>query len=147
MRQQGVEHAFQFANVRIDTVGDVFDHVVRNVHAVGMDFLLQDRDARFHIRHMDVGGQTPFEAREQTGFHAGHVGRGLVRCQYDLLLRLVEVVEDIEKRVLGTFAAGQLVYVVYEQYVNELIKVREIVGVTVSARIHELLHEIVGRYI
>ena len=68
-----LDRALQLADVVLQPVGDVFDHVVRQVDAEQLRLALDDRDARFKIRRLDVRGQAPLKPGEQALFQGSDV--------------------------------------------------------------------------
>ena len=80
---------------------------------------------------VEIGQQPPFETREKTLLHPLKLNRRFVTGQYQLLARLVEVVEYVEECVLRLLLAGKLVDVINNQNVNHLVKMEKVVLVVV----------------
>ena len=64
---------------------------------------------------------------------------------HDLLLRVVERVERVEKLVLRAFLAGEELDVVDEQHVDRAIALAELEDPVVAHGVDHLVHEALGR--
>ena len=118
IRDQANQRSFELADVRLDLAGDVHRDVVGQRHRFGFGLLLQNRDLRLEIRRLDVGDQSPLEARPQPLFERRNLVRRAVAAEHDLLLRIVERVERVEELGLRAFFAGEELDVVDEQHVD-----------------------------
>ena len=120
------ERAFDFAHVGRDVVGQIGHHVVRNLGAEFLGLYADDFELRFVVRRIELGRESPFETRQQPLFDVLQLHGRLVRSEDQLLARQLEVVEDVEERVLRTRLARQLLNVVDDQHVDHLVEVDEI---------------------
>ena len=80
---------------------------------------------RLEIGHLDVGDQTPLEARAQPLLEVGDVARHLVAGEHDLLVRLVDRVEGVEELLLSLLLAGDELDVVDQQQLHVAVAVAE----------------------
>ena len=111
----------------------------------GFRLPLEDRDFRLEIRRLDVGNQSPLEARAQALFELRNLMRRAVAADDDLFLRVVERVEGVEELRLRAFLAGQELDVVDEQDVDAAIALAEVEDPIVADGIDHLVHEPLGR--
>lgn len=58
----------------------------------------------------------------------------------------MKVVEDLEEDLLGTFFFGEELHIVYDQYIEVLIEVDELVVIALFGRINELIDEFFGTH-
>ena len=107
-----VERAFEFAHVRAQMLGDEEGNIVIQVDAVEGGFLFQDGDAHFQLGRLNLHGQPPVEAGNQARFQPLDVFGIGVAGDDDLLFRLGERVEDVEKGILRALLAVEKVDVV-----------------------------------
>ena len=64
LRHQRHNDTFQFPNVCIDAVSQVFDHRIVNINTFGLKFFLDNGNTRFEVGRLQIGRQAPFEARQ-----------------------------------------------------------------------------------
>ncbi|MPN06249.1 hypothetical protein SDC9_153505 [bioreactor metagenome] len=72
-------------------------HVVRDVEPQKVGLAADDGDAGLKIRRLNVGGQAPLHTGAQPVLQAFDLFRRAVTGQYDLLARVVQRVEGVEK--------------------------------------------------
>ena len=139
------EGAFQFADVGVDVVSNIFYHFVGHLHSVVGQFLAQDTHAGLDIRRQQLCSQTPFQARRETGLEALQFARGFVAGDDNLFACLVQGVEDVEEGLLCTagFVAPEL-DVVHYQHINHLVEMNKVGSGAIASGIHILLHELFG---
>ena len=58
----------------------------------------------------------------------------------------MKVVEDLEEDFLGTFFLGEELHIVYDQHIEVLIEVDELVVIALFGRINELIDEFFGTH-
>ena len=81
-------------------------------------FLLQNGQAHFDVRRLQVGDQTPFEARDEAMLEVLDFAGRTVAGQDDLLVRFVQGVEGVEEFLLNAFLAGEELDVVDQQHIG-----------------------------
>ena len=101
------QRAFQFAHVRLGLGRHEGPHVVRQLDAFRFGLLVQDGHLGLEIGRLDVGHQSPFEARAQTLHQAGNVLRRRIARDHDLLLVVVQFVEGVEELFLCAFLVAR----------------------------------------
>ncbi len=138
------ERALELADVRIDVRGQVDRDVARQVEALDLGLLLEDRDPRLHVRRLDVGDQSPLEAISQPFLETGDVLRNLVRGQHDLAARFVERVEGVKELLLGALAVGEELHVVEDEHVDLAEGALELLHPITANRGDQLRHEGLG---
>ena len=147
LRDQADERTFQFANVRIDRVGEVLHDFTGQLDAIGVHLLFEDGHPGLEARHLNICTESPLESGEQALFHALHLYRRLVAGQDNLLARLMEVVEDVEEHILRLLLAAEELHVIHDEDIHELVEVGEVVNAVVADRIDELVRELFGVHI
>ena len=119
------EDALELSNVVVDAARDVVHHVLRHVEMLYRGFFLQYRDARLEVRRLYVRDESPFKSRLQTIFERRELARISIARDDDLLFRVVELVERVEKFFLRADLVLQELYIVNEQHVNRPIFLTE----------------------
>ena len=89
LRHERNEGSFQFADVGVDVVGNVFNDLVGHFHTVVVEFLAQDVHAGLHIGRKQLGSQSPFEARGEACLEALQLAGSLVAGDDELFVGLV----------------------------------------------------------
>ena len=107
-------------------VRNVLGHVVRQVQIQQLGLALDDGNARFKIRRLDVGGQAPLKPGAQTLLQGFDFLRGAVRCDDDLAAIVVQRVEGVEKLLLRALLAGQELDVVDQKHVRLAVALAEL---------------------
>jgi hypothetical protein len=79
---------------------------------------LQDRNAHFRFRRLDLNRQSPVETGYQTILQTGNVFRIGVTADDNLFLCLTQRVEDVEKLFLRSVLAVEELNVVEQQHVQ-----------------------------
>ena len=85
---------------------------------MSLGLLLQDGQAHFDIRRLQVGDQAPLEAGDQPLLEVLDFAGRAVAGQHDLLVRLVQRVEGVEELLLNALLAGEELDVVNQQHVG-----------------------------
>ena len=146
-RRDAVEVPFELADVRAHALGDEERDFVRQVDLLLFRFLAKDRDLRLEVGRLDVGDQSPLEARAEPLFERRDLFRRRVGGEDDLLLRFVERVEGVEELFLRPFLAGEELDVVEQQRVDGAIAIAELLHPVVADRGDQLGDERVGRHV
>ena len=136
---EGVDHALEVAHGEVDVACDVVDDVVGESQAVLADLAPKDVGAQLLVGSFQLGQQPPLESREQSLFHAVERHRWAIGGEDELAAVLVEVVEDMEECLLGSFHAGELLHVVDDEDVDTLVEGNEIVD-AIFAHAISILH-------
>jgi hypothetical protein len=139
------ERALELADVGLDLVRDEEGEVVGEREAVELGLLLQDGDAGFEVRRLDVGDEAPFEARAEALLDLGNLFRRAVARDDDLPVRLVEVVERVKELLLGALLARDELDVVDQQEIDGAIPVPEVGRLVVADGADQLVGELLGR--
>ena len=79
---------------------------------------LQNGDLGFKIRRLDIGDQSPLEARPQPLLDRGNLLRQAVGRDHDLPLQFVQRVKGVEELLLRALLAGDELDVVHQQHVH-----------------------------
>ena len=95
LRHGGVGHdtdesPFEFADIRGDDFGDERGHLVGHRDLLGLRLLAQNRFPRLEIGRLNVGLQSPLEARAQAGLQRLNLLRWPIARDDQLPLRLME---------------------------------------------------------
>ena len=107
-------------------VRNVLGHVVRQVQIQQLGLALDDGNAGFKIRRLDVGGQAPLKPGAQTLLQRFDLLRGAVRRDDDLAAIVVQRVEGVEKLLLRALLAGQELDVVDQKHVRLAVALAEL---------------------
>ena len=110
-------------------------------------FLAQNRHARFDVRRLQLGGQAPFEARNEPMLEVGDFRRRPIAREHDLFMPVEESVEGVEKFFLRTFFAAEELDVVDQKQIGLAITFPEFDQVVVLDRVDELVDEQLAREI
>ena len=137
-----VERAFQFAHVRGDLVGQELEHLGRNAGARLLGLGLENAQAQFVGRRVDVGDQAPAEPGAHALLDAFQVRGALVGRDHDLAVLIDQGVEGVEELLLGRVAAADELEVVDHQHVDRAELLLEGHGVFRAQGTHELVHEL-----
>ncbi len=116
-------------------------HLARQVEAVDLGLLFEDRDAGLHVRRLQVRDQPPFEAVPESFLETRNVLRNGVRGEDDLSACLVEGVERVEELFLRTLAVREELDVVDDENVDLPERRLELVHSIAAQRRDELSHE------
>jgi len=110
--------AFEAANVLNDVLSDEIDDFVRYFEIMLLRFFAEDGDARFEIRRLYIGYQSPLESGYESIFEFGDFVCGAVAREKDLFLLLEEFVEGVEEFFLNSFLAAQKLDIVEEKHID-----------------------------
>ena len=82
---------------------------------------MQNGNARFKIRRLNIGDKPPFEARPQSVFYIGYfLGRAIGR-ENKLFVGLAHIVESVEQLFLRTGFFGYKLDVVNHKYIDATV--------------------------
>lgn len=142
LRQDGDHRAFQLTGVRRNAQRQIVDNFLRKLDTIVLQLLGNDGRTSFQIRNLQVGGQSPFEAVQQSRLKTRDVHRRLVGSHDNLLLQLVQMVEYLEESFLCLrLVAGNKLDIVNDEHIHRLIKPVEIIEVVALDSLHVLLVE------
>ena len=139
------ERAFEPADVGADAVGQEIHDVLRQRDAHELRLLLENGQAHFDVRRLQIGDQTPFEAGNETVFEILNFAGRAVAGEHDLLVRLVQRVERVEKFLLNAFLAGEELDVVNQQHVGLAVFLAELGQLVVLDAVNVFVGELLGR--
>ena len=105
---------------------------------------LQDAETQLVGRRMDIGDQSPAEARAHPLFHAFEIGRRLVGRDHDLPVLVDQRVEGMEELFLRRVLAANELDVVDHQHVDRAELLFERHRVLEAQGPDELVHELFG---
>ena len=128
-------------------VGDVVRHIVGHVQLEQLRLTLDDGHPGLEVRRLDVGGQAPLEPGAQTLLQTLDLLGGAVAGNDDLLARVVQRVEGVEKLLLRALLACQELDVVDEQHIRQTVFLPEQLGGAVFHRLDDLVGEYLAVHI
>ena len=117
--------ALELTNVALHMIRDEREHRIVNVDIVLPRAVAQDRDARFDVRRLNIGNQSPLEARAEALLQLGDLLGRPVGADDDLLVRIVQRVEGVEKLLLRGLTAADKLYVVDHQNIHVPVALAE----------------------
>ena len=125
--EERVDDSFEFAYAFVYILCNVAYDRFRYLQAVVLDLVPEDVFSQLHVRLLQFGHQSPFEARKQAFFHSLQHDRCAVGSQDKLFSRLMEMVKYMEECVLRFGNSRKFLDVIYYQNIYGLIKPDEIV--------------------
>ena len=141
------DRALELTDVGLDVLRDVVGYLVGQLDAHLYCFVADDGDSSFKVRRLDVREQTPFK----TGLHAllerVDLLRRTVGGEDDLLFRLVQRIKGMEEFLLRALLAGDELYVVEQQQIDDAILVAEGLHIRLLDCGDQLVGEILALYI
>ena len=120
-------------------------HIRRQNHLFGLRLLLQNRDLRLQIRRLNVGDQSPLEARTQTIFNLRQFLRRTVRRNHDLPHAFMQRIECVEELFLRALFLRDELDVVDQQHVHGAEAIAEARHAIVAQRGDHLVGELLCR--
>ena len=120
------ERPLDLTHVGRDVVRQVGHHVVRNLRPELLRLYADDLELRVVVGRVELCRQSPLEARQQALFDVFQLHGRLVRGENQLFARQLQMVEDVEERILRARLPGQFLDVVDDQYVDHLVEMDEI---------------------
>src|SRR5690606_16604257 len=127
----GIEHTFHVTEVSVNAVGQVLSNLCRDLNAIGLHLPVDDCEFGFEIRLLQIGGQAPFETREQTLLESFEITRRTITGHDDLFARLVQLVKNMEKHLLCFFTTGKKLDVIENEQVDLEIEILEVLQLMV----------------
>ena len=124
---QRIHCAFEVAHAAVGRLGDVLHHLVGNLQAVALDFVLENVDAELRVGLFELGDEAAREAREQPVGHSLQIDGRTVAGQNDAPTVAEQVVEDVEERLLRLVEAYPLLNVIDDEHVDGLVEMDEVV--------------------
>ena len=116
-----------------------------SVDAHDLRLFLQDGEAHFDVRRLQIRDQTPFKARDEAVFQPLNFAGRTVAGEHDLLVRLVQRVERVEKFLLDALLAGEKLDVVNQQHVGLAVFFAEADELVVLNAVNVFVREFLGR--
>ena len=139
---------FQLTDVVHDRRGEIKQRLVVNFKPFVFGFASQNSGSRLQFGGLNVGNQAPRKTRAQTFFQTGDIFREFVRRQHDLLVRVVQDVEGVEKFFLSSVFPGDKLDVIDHQHITIVaITSVELFELVVTNSVNHLVHELFGRSI
>ena len=131
-----------------DVGGDLFrdgkDHLVRQFHAEEGGFVFDDGHAGLKIRRRHIHQQAPFEPGPQAVVQQRHLRGGTVGGQHDLAAGFVQVVEGMEKFLLGLLLAGDELHVIHQQQVRLAVFFPHFGRFALPDGVHQLVRQVIA---
>ena len=144
MRKEGSQYAFEVTYRLAHVIGDEIHHLIRQRYTVPVHFGEQDSASQVVVRSLNLRRQSPFEACEEPLLDLLEFNRRTVRGQDKLLATLLQVIENMEERVLCSFEARKILNIIHNQHIHGLIEIEEIGYAVVECCVLVLQFERVG---
>ena len=141
------ERSFQFAYVGFYLLRKEEQHVLGDADRFIFGLFPEDRAPCFEVRRLYVGYKPPREPGHQALFKVRDVLRRSVARDDYLLVRIVKLIECMEKLFLGGLFAGYELYIVHEQHVNVSIHIPEIRSGPGADGLYQLVGELLAGYV
>ncbi len=146
-RRDAHERAFKATDIATDAVGEEFEDFVRQLDLHPSRFLAQNRQPRFDGRWLKLGGQSPFEPRDQAVLEVRDFRRRAIARQHDLFVPVKESVEGVKKLLLRAFFAAKELNVVNAKQIGLTIALAKLDQIIVLNGVDELVDEQFARKI
>jgi hypothetical protein len=141
------ESAFKAANIGSDTIGQEIDDVVRQLDAHELRLFVENGEAHFDIRRLQIGDQTPFEAGNEAMFEILDLAGRTVAGQDDLLMALVQGVEGVKEFFLDTLFAREKLDIIDQKHISLTILFAELNELIVLDAINVFVRKLFRRKI
>ncbi len=132
--------ALKLASVGVYRTSDKTHDVLGQFNAPQECLRAEYRHAGFVARPVYPGDQAPVEPADEPFFQLRFL-RASVGRKDDLLLRLVERVEGVEKFFLALLVVAEELNVVYHQHIDVAVSVAEIVQLALLDSFDEMVHK------
>src|SRR5271156_1943876 len=111
----------------------------------------ENRHPRLDIRGLQFGCQTALEAGNKPLLQIVNLARRTITRKHDLLAPIEERIKGVEELFLGTFFAGQEMYIIDQENIGLAValsksdqhimldRVDELVGESFTGKVHHLL--------
>ena len=133
-----VERTLDLADICRNIFSDIAGDVIRQPYAQKTGLHLDDGKARFKIGGRNIHHQTGFKSSLQAVFQQRHFAGRTVGGENDLLFRLVQRVEGMEKLLLCLLLAGNKLDIVHQQHICLTVLLAEFVILTLADRVHQI---------
>lgn len=117
-RDDLIEDAFEFPDVGMGIVGDVFRDFLGKDKFPGTGFFLEYGESGLKIRHPDIHDDPPFETALETRLEFGQFPGGTVSRKDDLPSGLVHDVENVVEHFLGLGLVSEKLHVIDDEHVD-----------------------------
>ena len=135
MGHDGNDDTLKVAHAVTYVFGNIIHNFRRELKAIPANLVAQDVTAKFDGRLLQFGHHAPFEARDETFLYALQQYGRAVGSEDELFTVLMQVVEDVEERVLRLRYPRKFLYVVNDEHVNGLVEVDEVIDRIVAHRV------------
>ncbi len=105
---------------------------------------MENGQAHFDVRRLQVGDQTPFKPRDEAVFQPLNFAGRTVAGEDDLFVRLVQRVERVEKFLLDALLAGEKLDVINQQHVGLAVFFAEADELVVLDAVNVFVGEFLG---
>ena len=122
-----IDDAFQVSHTTIGRVGNILNHLFREIESVVLYFAVQDVAAELHIGSFQFSYQSTAESGYKALVHTLQINRRSVACQNNPASVAHQMVEDMEESVLCFQCSDPLLNIVHHQHINCLVEVDEVV--------------------
>src|SRR5258708_31534406 len=119
----------------------------RNLDSTGLHFFIDDGEFRFKIRLLQVGRESPLEARQQSFLKSFQVAWRAIARHDDLLSRLMKLIENIEKYLLRFFTTRQKLNVIQNEQVYLQVEILKLLHFQILQGVQKLIGKIILVYI
>src|SRR6056297_53679 len=145
-RQGTLEHA----HVGVDPVGEEFEHAVLDLEiglalAVAFGAVLQHAEAQLVIGGMEIDDEAALQPRLDPVLEPRDLSGCAIGGDDDLLVLVHQRVEGVKEFLLRAVLAGDELHVIDHQHVDRAEHLLEIHDLAVAQRLHEAIHELLGR--
>src|SRR6056297_290885 len=144
------QRTFKNPDVGRDPVCEKFEHAVGDLEILELarilfDLLLENAEPQLVVRRVKIGDQPRLQPAHDPVLDAGDLGGRAVRRDHHLLAGIYECVERVEELLLRGVLAGDELDVVDHQDIDRPEELLESHHVLVAQRLHEAVHELLGR--
>ena len=131
MRDDALERALEFADIRFETLGDKERHVAGYLGVGLLRLAVEYRDPGFQVGRLDVDRQSPAETRADAILEALDLLGESIAGNDHLRVSLVERVESMKKLFLRAALVGEKLDIVDQQRIEAAIRILEVVHAAV----------------
>ena len=139
------QRAFEAADVFGNILRDEIDDIIGDDCIQATRLRAKDRSASFDIRHLNIGGEPPFETGNETGFEFGDFTGATITRKDDLFSRFEEIVKGVEEFFLDPLFACEELHVVEEQDIGVAIALTEFGETIFLQGLNKLVREFLSR--
>ena len=142
---QRVDDSLKIADAAVGRLCNILDDISRNLQTVTTALRMEDINTQLHIRLLQFGYQTTGETGQQAILHALEIHWRTVAGQNDLASHAEKMIENMEERVECLGRIHPLLDIIYDQHIDALVEVDEVVGRVMTHRVGKLHLEQAGR--